>query len=1356
MDYTGERYLPWIENAQAGYEHLHRYAFVLPFVRGKRVLDLATGEGYGAAMLAGEAAHVTGVDIAREAIAHASSRYQRPNLTFVQGSMQDVPEIAGNEFDVIVCFESIEHVLDQAEVLSEAKRLLREGGLFFISTPNKLLFGDAAGRSWPWHEKELYFNEFQELVSGQFSHALFLGQMVLTGSAIWPLLAPREKSGFVAREVVISHSGREFMLSDPASKAAMFFLAVASDQPLDALRREIEGPSYLVDASRRILTEYRALTEKLEGDVAKLQGFINDKENDLLQVVEELRQARDSLASVTDKKQAADAAARDLQSELQDLEARLEETRRDRDASFAKAGKLEDEIKHLNGSLNMAFQAREAAEGETHRVELQVETLNQSLAETREELTGFRAELADAEAAKADLADQLAAMESFLQHKEQDIRIAASFIEGVHASLGFRLLQRLRGLVDRLAPYRTRRRWIYQSALTSFRFVARSVGLGTRHPEGAEQVEKATGQGTAPRSVQPSDSASSSLSAEAAVCTVASKNYLPYVRALAESVARHNPGLRFFVLLVDRLEGEFDPRSEPYEIIFADQLDNIPNKDHFFFKYNALELNTAIKPYLFQHLFRGYGLKKLAYFDPDVLLCHGLGGLWSLLETQAIVLTPHIMAPYTDQAWPTEHEINQAGIFNLGFIGLRQAPSTQAFLSWWADRLYDQCVMDHAAGLHVDQKWVNFAPTMFDGVFILRDPAYNIAYWNLHSTGRRLRYTESGLLIDGRPVVFFHFSGFDPDDIESLSKHQNRYRLSQFPNLKPLFKDYREIILRNGWRQAKGWQYAYGRFEDGATIPEPARILYREYGPRSLELGNPFHSVGSSGVGAWLNEPADGQKDAFPQITRLHMKIYAMRPDLQEAFPDPLGQDRRDFWGWLISSAQRDFGLEEVFLPGVERAGETGPPNGRSAEAMVRGARHSLRERLKPPAKNLSRGRPRLGRLLRDVDSRLFQREASVVPGKPVRPMFEALPFGVNVAGYIKGEFGVAEIARASITALEAAGIPRALNMVQVGVHRHQDNTFTGFSDTNPYRVNLIHVNADQIPSFWDARGTEYARNRYNIGVWFWELSRFPDRWSSSFRQLDEIWVASAFCQQSIAQASPVPVLRMPFPILSDATHAAADRARFSIPDGTFAFLFYFDYLSVFERKNPLATIEAFKRAFGGDAHVMLVLKSINSEHSPEKVAAVRDAIGELNVKVIDRHLDRESMNSLMASCDSFVSLHRSEGYGLGMVQAMSMGKPVIATSYSGNMEFMDVNNSLLVRYTLVELDKDYGPYERGCVWAEPDIEHAVQLMRTAAGGGEAVERLCKRAAVDVRTRMDALAAGLTMRRRLGQVAGSE
>jgi glycosyltransferase involved in cell wall biosynthesis len=320
-------------------------------------------------------------------------------------------------------------------------------------------------------------------------------------------------------------------------------------------------------------------------------------------------------------------------------------------------------------------------------------------------------------------------------------------------------------------------------------------------------------------------------------------------------------------------------------------------------------------------------------------------------------------------------------------------------------------------------------------------------------------------------------------------------------------------------------------------------------------------------------------------------------------------------------------------------------------------------------------------------------------------------PLGVNVSGYLDTESGMGEAARASIRSLEAAGIPIALNNVESRLRQRDASYAHAFVNTNPHPFNLVHLNADNMGWFADGRGRAYFRDRYTIGYWFWELAAFREEWIRFFDYVDEVWAASDFVRDSFAAWSPVPVVRMPLPVLLPPVPDLG-RAHFGLPDRGAVFLYMFDVSSQSERKNPTGAIEAFRRARFAPGEAVLALKFTNAEYDREAVRRLHEQADGLDVRFLDGYMDRPEVCALLATADCYFSPHRSEGFGLTMLESMSLGNPVIATAYSGNMDFMTEENSFLLPYRLETLARDYGPYMQGAVWAEPDLDEAARLLR--------------------------------------------
>jgi glycosyltransferase involved in cell wall biosynthesis len=369
------------------------------------------------------------------------------------------------------------------------------------------------------------------------------------------------------------------------------------------------------------------------------------------------------------------------------------------------------------------------------------------------------------------------------------------------------------------------------------------------------------------------------------------------------------------------------------------------------------------------------------------------------------------------------------------------------------------------------------------------------------------------------------------------------------------------------------------------------------------------------------------------------------------------------------------------------------------------------------------------------------------------RKELEKFTPGLNVAGFFKGEYGIGDASRAFYKAIHESALPAVFINIHSRDHRNLDKSFEHYSETNPHSINLMTFSFDYARRFYRDRGTRFFRGRYNIAIWYWELEKFPVRWHPAFDYYDEIWVTTNFCEKSIADVSPVPVVKIDYPFYQSHETPAPDRAAFGLPDDACIFLFNFDFHSVLRRKNPDGLIAAFKKAFDpAKDGALLVIKTINAERYPELAAQLKHSTFGLNVRWINEHLDGPRMKSLIASADCYVSLHRSEGLGLGMAQAMGYGKPVIATGYSGNMDFMTSDNSLPIRYTLTELDRDYGVYEKGNFWAEPDLDHAAELMRRVYLNQSEAGRIGAQAREDMKKVMNPDNARRQMLARLGEI----
>ncbi|MES2073909.1 MAG: glycosyltransferase family 4 protein [Pseudomonadota bacterium] len=965
--------------------------------------------------------------------------------------------------------------------------------------------------------------------------------------------------------------------------------------------------------------------------------------------------------------------------------------------------------------------------------------------------------------------------------------------------------------------------------------------------------------------------------AKTAVFTIVSLNYGAFAKTLMESLSAAHPEWDRHVLLVDQCEDPASVGGELFSAMTVEQLP-LPKMREFLFRYGIMELNTAAKPYMFAHL-RHQGYDRVVYIDPDILVLDRLVDVERLLdEGAAAVVTPHLTAPLDDGREPSELDIMRAGAYNLGFLALGSLPASDAFIQWWEDKLEHGAVSDPARGLFTDQKWVDLAPGMFGGFAILRDPGYNVAYWNLPH--RPVTRQGQAWLAGGQPLRFFHFSGFDPLNPQPFSKHQNRLTLDSIGEARELALDYASRVLGHGLAEFRKRPYAFGRFSDGTPIPTAIRVLYREDPNVRFQAGaDPFDS------GAYF---VNGEAGGLPAILR---GIWLEHQHLQRAFPDPLGSSRLAFYQWFADAGGVEVGVPEAYILPVRRALGALRPDGSQYRPSVwarglvyihkkatggklgaarlrqyqkvtgpiafiqlgfeqfRGSRWAAKvglalptsARLDPlqavagfgqhpaaPAASMNSARRparqvrysglyaepgqqawwagRQARFMTDKVSstsvrlqgvhqgELHQRahgkaeltlsigfndeprrSVTVWPGQfDVTVELELLPEtwpatlhvlpetscvpkelglgddtrrlsvqiadisiggstvfnavqqaaasaaarlgvpGVNVIGYARSEHGVGQSLRQFTGALDATTIPNVVidfnnnNNSRVGDRSLESRIVKDAV----HGINVFHINADQMGEA-EMHLPAHLFSRYNIGFWHWELPEMLDEHLAGFNSLNEVWVPTGFVQDAVAKRSPVPVVRMPHAIHFSVS-ADASRARFGLPEDKFLFLMMYDFSSYQERKNPQAALDAFDQAFAGDgSKVALVIKTQNAQFHNADVAALRDRLaGRKDVIWINETLSRQEVYDLQSVCDALVSLHRSEGYGLGPAEAMFLGKPVIATNWSGNTEFMRPQNSLPVNYTLVTIEKDVGVYKAGQTWAEADVAHAASLMR--------------------------------------------
>jgi glycosyltransferase involved in cell wall biosynthesis len=324
----------------------------------------------------------------------------------------------------------------------------------------------------------------------------------------------------------------------------------------------------------------------------------------------------------------------------------------------------------------------------------------------------------------------------------------------------------------------------------------------------------------------------------------------------------------------------------------------------------------------------------------------------------------------------------------------------------------------------------------------------------------------------------------------------------------------------------------------------------------------------------------------------------------------------------------------------------------------------------------------------------------------------------LTIVGYPFQPTGMAEHARSTFRAFQAAGVtPRLLDVADAnrGFDPDLERDFAPHLVTALGEgVNLFGVNGDEAARVIEMVGEDAFDRGYNIAYPAWELARYPKAWAKVLDRFDEIWAPSRFVQEALQDAVSRPVHCMPLPVELKLS-SFLGRRRFGIPEEAFVVVFFFDFASFADRKNPGAVLEAFEllAARRPDADIHCVIKSRGGRDMDAAQDALETRLAALGprAQALYGDLSDNEIKNLVRVCDVFVSLHRSEGFGRGMAEAMAMGRPAIATGYSGNLDFMPPGTGLLVDYELVPVAPGAYPHGEGQVWAEASPKHAARLI---------------------------------------------
>ena len=560
--------------------------------------------------------------------------------------------------------------------------------------------------------------------------------------------------------------------------------------------------------------------------------------------------------------------------------------------------------------------------------------------------------------------------------------------------------------------------------------------------------------------------------------------------------------------------------------------------------YDVLELSTAVKPWLLRHLLEYDDV--VCFLDPDIevfTLARADRSTRASARNRAHS-THHDPAAARRSGAEREDDPAGRGLQPRLHRGARASPG--AFLSWWSERLRRECRIAFEDGLFVDQRWIDFVPSYFDHTVLL-DQGYNVAYWNLYE--RELKLGANGYEVNGGPLRFFHYSGFNPLRPYVLSKYQAgelRIRLEDQFAAAQLCARYASRLFEAGHLDASSTAYRFNYTALGVPIDTRSRRAYAEaleaaeIDSTERALPDPFDTAEAAAFADWLGSPSPA--DSETRISRYVRALYDERPDVAARFHDLSGPGRAELLTWV-----RDHGRE-------------------NAEVLPEYA-------------------PR--------------------PVAPARPRPADLPVGVNLVGYLRAEDGIGNVARSVLDVLGRAGSAVSLHTCTATGSRQRADVDSALDSPVTYDTTIACVNADAFPVLNEQMQGRMPVAASTVGLWAWHVDVFPEWMARSAALVDEVWVHSRHAAAAVAAECNVPVHVFPPPVVVPDRVGEIDRTALGLTD-EFTFLCCFDFAAGFERKNPLAVVHAFRRAFAPHEGPRLLVKSVNGGNVTSGVGARR------------------------------------------------------------------------------------------------------------------------------------------------------
>lgn len=803
------------------------------------------------------------------------------------------------------------------------------------------------------------------------------------------------------------------------------------------------------------------------------------------------------------------------------------------------------------------------------------------------------------------------------------------------------------------------------------------------------------------------------------VCTTIMLSQSSHAHSLAASLATCHQEAKLAVLLISdigpqQVQSVF--KTDSNIIVFSPDDIGIQKADlHKLALFaDGKDLATKLAPSFALFILSLRDSLPLVMLSPETAVISSLEPLLKHLDTNEIALVPwqssytghsleekksaDFFAAEYDGQLPDELDIDLSGAFNPSIVAVRGKKGID-FLTWWQRAIkrnlgapeplrFSAGSMDTAAdGVHLISKtWhlLPYAQPFLDQALPLFSPAViqdigcGLGFWNIHQ--RNLAQSDDGVFMVGTENLYLmDFAGFDPYKPYLLSmatSHRPRALLSENKALRLLCQGQADRLVGGAYLSTVDDHYLT-EFCDGTAMDQRMRRLLQrallEEGFDSLTVGDPFEKDGLDEFYAFL-AAADPKRHNGPMVPGYLLEIYEERKDLALNFPRLTTVDALPYRNWVAFH-----GIEEEVRPTRLREILAGTPWWKSPT---------------------------------------FVSTAGVDGLRP----------GVTLTGYLKAEVGVGEAARLVLDALVGARIEVSPVVVDLPTSR-QNHPFNSTAQIADRKINIIWMNAEHLLGFAALVGPSFFEGRYSVGGWAWETENIPLHMAKNSDLLDEIWVPSGYVRDAVEPYAECPVYVFPHPIVEppidrefelenliasvNSTKSYLGKPDLSSIKSRFKFLYTFDFNSSLQRKNPFGVIEAFKKAFKENEGPLLILKSINGYKWQMDLERLKNAVVDRSdILVIDQYLTSGERGALLNQCDCYVSLHRSEGFGLGMAEAMALGKPVVATKYSGNLEFMDESCAWLVNAEKVRVGDLAPPYQPDDYWAEPDLDEAAKYLR--------------------------------------------